>query len=267
MTTSSCKVQGSPILSAYFSNGSPIIESFVEVQLTFSSAVFTDCQVTSSSAVVGSLATWNVTVKPTVAVETNQSLVMTLPLWSPMNLSNFQNVSCSTPCTSSTDTVETITINNVFSSGSTFSVLLFTIRNPTSTIPIGISFSIVSSLGTVQTCSTTFSSSQPNSLINTTFTNSNRTISASNAIILNTVTQTPLPAGCYLRLSTSLSVSYTYVPLNPNKPQRITTTDGSLLLGNLTSTNRNSLFPLTIGNFTVQNPRYSGKPVAISIST
>jgi hypothetical protein len=46
-----------------------------------------------------------------------------------------------------------------------------------------------------------------------------------------------------------------------------TTTDGSLLLGNLTTSTTVSPNILTLNNFTLYNPPYAGKAVSIGFST
>lgn len=140
--------------------------------------------------------------------------------------------------------------------------------NPVSTYPITVSFAIATAnSNTVQTCSGTFAVSTPGTLTGVAFVNTNRKISASNQVIFNAFTSTPLASGAYLRATTTLTLSYTYVQLNPNKLQKVSTTDGTLLLSNLTSTSVNAQYPLTVGNYTITNPKFANKAVSVVFST
>lgn len=253
--------------------GLPDFNTFVQVQLEFTAASFSACEVTSNSQVVGQAATWTITLTPAVSVQTSQVLVMTLPIWTSTTPSNFikSTANCSSSCTNSIQSPsEIVTISNLFQTAGvepvTFSIT--TALNPVSTYPISVSFTITTSdASTVQTCSSTFSVSSPSVLTNVTFVNSNRRISGTNQVIFYGFTSTPLASGAYLRASTSLGLSYTYVPLTPNKLQRVATTDGTLLLSNLTSTSVNAQYPLTVGNYTLTNPKYSNKSVSVVFST
>lgn len=273
-STQSATSASSPILNVYMldGGGTAVPQTFVSVQLTFDSATFTGCTVDSSSNVAGASVKWTVTLSPSVIAKPSESVNVQLPLWSDTTASNFQNASasCSTSCSNSYDAMaETVTLTGAISSTGTNNIVfqLTNIRNPPSLAPITLSFSISTQIGVVQQCTSTFAPSSTNVLTSLTFPNSNRSISASNQIIFNAVTSNPLPANAYLRINTSLAVGYTYVPLRPNKLQKVTTTDGTLLLSNLTSTAVSSQYPLTVGNFTLSNPKYSGKGVLVTFST
>lgn len=273
-STQSAASTSSPILDVYMLDGSGAAntQTFVQVQLTFTSATFSGCSVASASNVVGALTVWTVTLTPFVAVKTSEVVTMALPLWSDSTPSNFQKSSanCSASCNSSYDTnSETITLVNAITVAGTSNIVfqLTTVKNPPSTAPISMTFTISTQTGVVQQCSSTFSVTIPNSLTSITFTNTNRTISVVNPIIFNSVTSNPLPANAYLRVTTSLALGYTYVPLRPNKLQKVTTTDGSLLLSNLTSVGVSSQYPITVGNFSLTNPKFTGKGVLITFST
>jgi hypothetical protein len=122
-------------------------------------------------------------------------------------------------------------------------------------------------MNTVQICSSTFSVNTPNTFKSITFTTNNKIISVNNTIVLSLTTTNSLFAPTYLRVNTSLPIAFSFIILNTNRPYKVTTTDGSVLLTNLTSGNINSNYPLTVGNFILTNPAYSSKSVLVTFST
>lgn len=53
----------------------------------------------------------------------------------------------------------------------------------------------------------------------------------------------------------------------PAKPSRVTTTDGTILLNNLTTSATSSPTLIILNNFTLTNPPYSQKPVTLTFRT
>ena len=69
-----------------------------------------------------------------------------------------------------------------------------------------------------------------------------------------------------MKIISSLSIAFNYTPFGSNVPVQTTTTDGSLLIGNLSSSNINTGVGYIIGNFIFSNPP-STKTVSISINS
>lgn len=149
-----------------------------------------------------------------------------------------------------------------------FSVSVGGVRNPISTYPINIVFNILTtSSNSIQTCANSFSATVPNSFRSISFINSVKTISSNNTIVLSLTINNPLPNTAVLNLSTTLPITYNYVGLNLNKPYLLNTSNGNLIIANITSTNISSGFPLLIGNFILTNPPYSGVSIPVIFST
>ena len=142
------------------------------------------------------------------------------------------------------------------------------IKNPSSTAPITIILTIKTNTAfTVQNCSTSLTASVPNTFRNILFSLTNYSILAVNTVALSLILNNPIPANTsYIRLNSSLSISYSYSAQTGNVPVQTPTSDGSLLIGNLSNTNLNSGNSYTIGNFIVTNS-YSSKPVILTITS
>lgn len=118
-------------------------------------------------------------------------------------------------------------------------------------------------------CTSTFTVSTPNTFRLTNFATSVTTISASNIITLRLQLTNPISSISYLRIQpNSLSLTYQFNNYNQGtQPFQTTTSDGSVLLGNLTSSTTSSPSILTLNNFTLFNPPYANSPVSITITT
>ena len=119
------------------------------------------------------------------------------------------------------------------------------------------------------TCSTSIQVSTPNSFTLLTFPNSVSTILATNIITLRLTPKNPISTSTYLRINPGgLDLSFVFNLYNQNaRPSQTTTTDGTLLLGNLTTSTTVKPTSLTLNNFTLINPPYSNKIVTLTFST
>lgn len=118
-------------------------------------------------------------------------------------------------------------------------------------------------------CTSTFSVSTPNSFRITSFATTNPAISASNVITLRLQVTNPVSSISYIRIQpNTLALTYQFNNYNQGtQPFQVTATDGSMLIGNLTTSTTSSPSILTLNNFTLINPPYSTKPVTITFTT
>jgi len=118
-------------------------------------------------------------------------------------------------------------------------------------------------------CSTTLSVPTPNTFRLTNFSPSNTAIGATNIITLRLQVTNPISSISYIRMQPSiLTLSYQFNNYNQGtQPFQSTTSDGSLLLGNLTQSTTVSPSILTLNNFTLINPPYAGKPVTLTFTS
>ena len=120
------------------------------------------------------------------------------------------------------------------------------------------------------TCTGTFSVSSLNSFSTVNFATTNTGISQNNIVTLFLSLKNPVSSISYLRIDPGiLSLSYQYNQYNnlPAKPNEFTTTDGTILLGNLTMSTTNPPQLIVLNNFTLQNPPYSSKSVTVTFRT
>ena len=99
---------------------------------------------------------------------------------------------------------------------------------------------------------------------------SNTAISANNILTLSLQPTNPISAASYLRINPSiLRLTYLYNNYNQGtQPSQNPTTDGTLLIGNLTGTGTaSSPGYLVLNNFTLTNPPYGNKPVTLTFTT
>lgn len=121
-----------------------------------------------------------------------------------------------------------------------------------------------------QNCTATFAVPSPNSFKMANFAITNTAISATNILTLSLQPSNPISTTSYLRINPSI-LRLTYVYNNYNQgtqPSQNPTTDGTLLIGNLTSAGISSSPSfLVLNNFTLSNPPYANKPVTITFTT
>lgn len=148
-------------------------------------------------------------------------------------------------------------------------------RNPPSTNAITISLVLyykvsLSTQYSYQNCTSTFSVPTPNNFKLTSFYYTNTAISATNIVTLSLQLNNPISSISYLRISPGiLRVTYQYNNYNlPGvTPSQSPTSDGTLLLGNLTLAGSSQPNYLVLNNFTMVNPPYANKPVTITFTT
>lgn len=253
------------------------------ISLTITNAVMS-CSLSSSSAIVGDNATYTLTYTPIVSIESGSILQINLQPWGAYSASNFVTTStgaicggaCSLTIPSSNNNIsETVRYTSLFSANTSSqgSLQLLKAKNPPSQQPITFSVSLMVTVSstdrTYMTCSSTFSVPTPNSFSVLTFPTTNSAIGASNVITLRLTPKNPISSATYLRINPGgLTISYTYNLYNQaTRPSQTTTTDGTLLLGNLTASTTTPPISLTLNNFTLVNPPYSSKAVTLTFTT
>lgn len=120
-----------------------------------------------------------------------------------------------------------------------------------------------------QNCTSSFSVGTPNTFKMTNFATTVTDISASNIITLRLQLTNPISSISYLRIQPNgLGLVFQYNFNNQGTQPFVvsSTTDGSLLLGNLTAATSAPGF-LTLNNFTLTNPPYANKPVTMTFTT
>lgn len=195
------------------------------------------------------------------------------------NVTNICNNTCTLSVPSSNGNLSEILVySSLFAADTSASgsVSLSRAKNPASTAPITISIILLARTSNTQSsymnCTSTFSVSTPNAfkLVNFAAATPNTTISATNIVGLRLQLTNPISSVSYLRIQPNiLSVTYQFSNYNQNtQPFLATTSDGSLLLGNLTNlTISSSPITLVLNNFTLINPPYANKPVSLTFST
>jgi hypothetical protein len=128
-------------------------------------------------------------------------------------------------------------------------------------------YQIASSQYSYQNCTTTFSVSNPNTFPPIAFTPNSAAISATNIITLYLTPVNPISSNSYLRIYPGiLKLSYKFNSYSQNtQPYQNLTSDGSLLLSNLAGSTTPPI--ISLSNFTLVNPPYANKPVAITFTT
>ena len=123
-------------------------------------------------------------------------------------------------------------------------------------MPISIYIAIRFSTLTIQNCTPILTVNTSGTFSGISFPLTNNAILAQNNLSLSFVPANPLPQGSsYLRIISQVPITYNYTNTGTsNKPSQITTTDGSLLIGNLSANSINFGSPYTLGNFVVTNP-------------
>lgn len=260
------------------STGLQNTDSRVNTTVSIVAATMSGCSVVSSNLTVGASTTYNFSYAPTVAIPTGSILQLVLPAWfgNGTNLLNNASANCSSSCTALLiSSSESIIFRNIFASagaaiGTSQNASVYSIKNPPSTAPITIQILVQTSASqNVQQCYVQLAVTTPNMLI-TTFNPTNTAISASNSIKLSFRSSNPIPgATSYLRISTSLALSYSYSAANSLPtvaPVRVSSTDSSVLISGLSTSNIASLSLYYLGLFTLTNAP-SSKKHTISFTT
>lgn len=286
--TSTARFSGSSTIIFYFYNTTtniPISSLTNYVSLSIVNAVMS-CGISSNSVIVGDNITYTLTYTPLVVIEANSVMQIQIQPWSAFSQSNFitTNVTniCNNTCTlslpsSNGNLSELLVFSSLFAADTSASgsVILARARNPASTAPITISIILLARTSNTQSsymnCTSTFSVSTPNTfrLLNFAPATTNTTIGATNIATLRLQLTNPISSISYLRIQPSiLSVTYQFNNYNQiTQPFLSTTSDGSLLLGNLTNATTSSPLILTLNNFTQINPPYANKPVTLTFTT
>lgn len=120
-------------------------------------------------------------------------------------------------------------------------------------------------------CSQTFSVATPNTFRGTSFTSTspNPAISSTNILTLRLTLTNPISSISYIRIQPSiLPITYQFNNYNMGtQPFLQPTSDGSILLGGLTTSTTASPSIVNLNNFTVGNPPYGNKPVTLTFTT
>jgi len=288
--TSTALYSGSFIASiSYYAPGNASkVYSSNSAPITIVSAAMT-CSVSSSATQVGATTNYTLTYTPSVSISAGSILQVLYPPWSAYTLTNFPSFTssavCAGQCSLRTPNLaqglnnELVSYTNLYASNSTSNMTLSLqqARNPASTLPISISFTLLfyvssTSQPAYMSCSTTYAPTTPNSFKSITFSSSsfNSNIAASNTISLLLNLTNPVSSTTYLQIlyASDLSLSYTYATSNQLTTQ-ITYASGvanSLLIGNLT--NSTSQFTsLFLASFTLGNAPYANYPLTITFST
>lgn len=253
------------------STGLQNTDSRVNTTVSIVAATMTGCSVTTANQTVGASSTYNLAYTPAVQVATGSILQIVLPAWfgNSTNLLNNASANCSSNCSALLiSTSETVTFKTIYSSAGVAAAApqtaaIFSIKNPPSTAPISIQFIVQTSNNqNVQQCFYQLSVNTPNSL-RAAFAPSNLTISAGNSIKLSFRSSNPIPGSTsYLRISSPLGLAYSYAAANSTSttaPVRVSSTDGSVLISGLSTSNIAALSLYNLGLFTLTNGPSSKK--------
>lgn len=264
-------------MQLYFvdSSGVQITDTWVNTTVSIVTAPMTTCSVSNAHQIVGSSTTFVFGFTPVVNITSGSILQIVLPAWfgNATNFVNNASVNCSQNCSATlSSSSESVIFRRMFNSTTmaTQSVEIYSIKNPTTTQPISISIIIQTSTNyNVQRCSVNLSATTPNNL-RATFPITSTSISAVNSIRLSFRNTNPIQVSAsYLRISSPLTMNYTYASANSTSttaPARTTSTDGSLLISGLAASNiaANSIYNL--GLFSMSNPP-STKKVTLTFTT
>lgn len=118
-------------------------------------------------------------------------------------------------------------------------------------------------------CTSTFAVSTTNVFRATNFGIVNTTIAATNIATLRLQLTNPISSISYVRIQPNiLTISYQFSNYNMGtQPFQTSTSDGSLLLGNFTTSTTSSPTIINLNNFTLINPPYANKPVTLTFTT
>lgn len=257
------------------SSGNQNTDSRLNTTLTITTATMASCSANNLGKIVGASTTFSFGFTPVIQISAGSILQVVFPAWfgNSTNLVNNGSANCSSACSVMLLTsTETLTFRSLFTTvtSAAQSVSVFTIKNPPSTAPISIQLIVQTSANqNIQQCSVSLAAETPNNL-RASFTLSNRAISASNNFRLNFVNSNPIQGNTsFLRISSPLPLNYTYSAANSQSstpPLRVSSSDGSVLISGLSTSNISSLTPYFLGLFTLTNPP-STEAVSLTFTT
>jgi hypothetical protein len=250
----------------------------VNTSVTIVPLSLSNCLATNLNQVVGAYTTFNFSYTPATAIPMGSILQIVLPAWfgNSSNLLNNASANCSSNCsaillTSSESIIFQVLYNTTgVVSGVIQNVSIYNIKNPPSTAAISIQILIQTATSqNVQQCYVQLAATTPNQL-RATFPLANNGISSSNSIKLTFRSSNPIPGSTsYLRISSPLTISYAYSSSNSSStisPVRVSSSDGSVLISGLSTSNIAALSSYYLGLFSMVNPP-STKIVSLIFTT